>query len=40
MMWLKDHAILVHETAEGFGFDRAEFEAILKDVEPIKLGDA
>ncbi len=40
MMWLRDHAILVRETAEGFGFDRSEFEAILKDVDPIKVGDA
>ena len=40
MMWLKDHAILVQKTAEGFGFDRSEFEAILKDVEPINPGGA
>ena len=40
MMWFKDHAILVHETPSGFGFERSEFDAIMKNIEPIKLGDA
>lgn len=40
MMWFSDHAILVHETSDGLGFDRSEFEAILEKVSRVELGDA
>jgi hypothetical protein len=40
MMWFSDHAILVHETPLGFGFDRGEFEAILQKVKRVDLGAA
>ncbi|HKD17656.1 MAG TPA: hypothetical protein VKG23_07280 [Thermoanaerobaculia bacterium] len=36
MMWFADRAILVHETPHGFGFDRREFEEILRTIEPVQ----
>ncbi len=38
MMWFGDHAILVHETPIGWGFNRSEFEAVLQNVKRIDLG--
>jgi len=40
IMWLSDHAIMVHATDSGLAFDRIEFEAVMREVKPVQLGGA
>jgi hypothetical protein len=40
ILWLSDHGIAVHELPSGLAFDRNEFEAIMRRIEPGPLGDA
>ncbi len=40
ILWLGDHGIAVHELPAGLAFDRNEFEAIMRQIEPGQLGDA
>ena len=40
ILWLGDHGIAVHELPSGLAFDRNEFEAIMRRIEPGPCGDA
>ncbi len=37
IMWLSDHAIMVHDTLTGLAFDREEFIALLDQIKPVTL---
>jgi hypothetical protein len=37
IMWLSDHAIMVHETPLGLALDREEFNALLDQIKPGSL---
>ena len=37
IMWLSDHAVMIHETPLGLAFDREEFNAVLAQIKPATL---
>ena len=37
IMWLSDHAIMVHETPMGLALDRVEFNALLDQIKPVSV---